>query len=298
MPEEIIQRLPNKHLMQVDEIEKIAQTFVDLGVNKIRLTGGEPLVRKEFPEILKRIAKLPVEIGITTNGVLVDTYFDNLKAAKVKSINVSLDSLHPKTFEQVTQRNQFERVWNNILRLVDEGFEVKINAVALQGVIEKEIYNFVAITKDLPLHVRLIEFMPFTGNGWKSEKVITAPEMLGWVKEKYKMTKLEDAPHSTAKKYRAEGHKGTFAFITTMSEYFCGSCNRIRLTADGKMKNCLFGKEEMDILGNLRQGKDIESLIHESIQRKYDVMGGQFTKDYKKADASKIDNRSMIKIGG
>ncbi len=298
MPDENIQCLPNKHLMQVDEIEQITKTFTNLGVNKIRLTGGEPMVRKEFPEILRKIGELPVELSLTTNAVLADKYIGDLKAAGVKSLNVSLDTLDPETFKKITKRDQFQRVWNNILLLIDEGFRIKINVVAIEGIIEKEILDFVAITKELPLHVRMIEFMPFDGNHWNSKKVVTAQQMLDLVETEYDMVKLKDEPHATAKKYKAIGHEGTFAFITTMSEHFCGDCNRMRLTADGKMKNCLFGSEEMDILGTLRAGKPIEPLIRNSVLRKHAVMGGQFKKSYKNANASELKNRSMIKIGG
>ncbi|MCC8358352.1 GTP 3',8-cyclase MoaA [Salinimicrobium sediminilitoris] len=298
MPNENIQCLPNNHLMQVDEIEQIAKIFVDLGVNKIRLTGGEPLVRKEFPEILHRLSKLPVEISLTTNAVLAHKFIAELNAGGVRSINVSLDTLNSETFKKITKRDQFQKVWDNILLLLQEGFRVKINTVAIEGVIEKEILDFVAITKNLPLHVRMIEFMPFEGNHWNSKKVVTAKQMLEWVESEYDMVKLKDEPHATAKKYKAIGHEGTFAFITTMTEHFCGDCNRMRLTADGKMKNCLFGSEEMDLLGTLRKGKDIIPLIKSSVIRKHAVMGGQFGKSYKRADASQLKNRSMIKIGG
>ncbi len=298
MPDENIQCLPNKHLMQVDEIEEIAKTFVGLGVNKVRLTGGEPMVRKEFPEILKMISALPVEVSLTTNAVLAHKYIDHLKAAGVRSLNISLDTLNPDTFKRITKRDQFQRVWDNIILLLNNGFRIKINAVAIEGVIEKEILDFVAITKDLPLHVRMIEFMPFEGNHWNSKKVVTAKQMLEWVEAEYDMVKLKDEPHATAKKYKAVGHEGTFAFITTMTEHFCGDCNRMRLTADGKMKNCLFGSEEMDLLGSLRKGEDIVPLILNSISRKHAVMGGQFSKSYKDAEASALNNRSMIKIGG
>lgn len=298
MPDEMISCLPNKHLMQVDEIEEIARIFVRLGVKKIRLTGGEPMVRKEFPEILQRISKLPVELSLTTNAVLSQKYLENLKEAGVRSINISLDSLDPETFKKITGRDQFHRVWDNILMLLKEGFRIKINAVAIEGVIEKEILDFVRITKDLPLHVRMIEFMPFSGNNWNSSKVITADRMLEWVREEYDIVKLRDKPHATAKKYKVPGHEGTIAFITTMSEHFCGSCNRMRLTADGKMKNCLFGSEEMDILGTLRKGEDIIPQILNSLKNKHAVMGGQFSKSFKEAEASKLRNRSMIKIGG
>lgn len=298
MPEENIQCLPHKHLMQVDEILQLAGIFVGLGVKKIRLTGGEPMVRKEFPEILEKISKLPVELSLTTNAVLAHKYLENLKAAGVRTLNVSLDTLNPETFRKITKRDQFKRVWDNILLLLNEGFRIKINAVAMEGMVEKEILDFVEITRNLPLHVRMIEFMPFSGNNWNSKKVITADTMLNWARKEYDLVKLQDEPHATAKKYKAIGHRGTFAFITTMSEYFCGSCNRMRLTADGKMKNCLFGNEEMDLLGSLRKGAEIVPLIETSIARKHAVMGGQFSENYKDAKASEIQNRSMIKIGG
>lgn len=298
MPDELMASLPNRHLMQVEEIETIAKTFVGLGVNKIRLTGGEPMVRKEFAEILRRLSKLPVEISLTTNAVLAHKYIDDLKAAGVRSLNVSLDTLNPETFKRVTKRDQFQQVWDNIMLLLNEGFRVKLNAVAISGIVEKEINDFVALTKDLPLHVRLIEFMPFEGNHWKSSEVITADRMLEWIREDYDIVKLKDEPHATAKKYKVIGHEGTFAFITTMSQHFCGDCNRMRLTADGKMKNCLFGKEEMDLLGTLRKGEPIEPLIRTSVVRKHAVMGGQFKDSFEKADASSLVNRSMIRIGG
>src|SRR5690606_31391253 len=126
----------------------------------------------------------------------------------------------------------------------------------------------------------------------------TAAQMLEWISAEYDIVKLRDEPHATAKKYKAIGHEGTFAFITTMSQHFCGDCNRMRLTADGKMKNCLFGKEEMDLLGSLRRGEDIIPLIKTSVHRKHAVMGGQFGSSFEKADASILVNRSMIKIGG
>lgn len=298
MPNEQIECLPNSNLMSTDEIEKIARTFVDLGVKKIRLTGGEPLVRKEFPEIARRLAKMPVELTMTTNGVLVHKYIELFKEVGIKTLNVSLDSLNKETFFKLTKRDQFQQVWDNILLLLDNGFRIKINAVALNGIVEHEIGDFIRITKDLPLHVRFIEFMPFSGNHWKSDKVITAKQMLEMVGQEFEVEKLQDEPHATAKKYKAIGHRGTFAFITTMSEHFCGDCNRLRLTADGKMKNCLFGKEEIDLLGSLRKGEDILPLIHVSVKRKHAILGGQFTPNYQKTEAEKIENRSMIKIGG
>ena len=298
MPDENIQCMPNSHLMSPDEIESLAKTFVELGVDKIRLTGGEPMVRKEFVDIVQRLAKLPVELTLTTNGVLVHKHIELFKQVGIRSVNVSLDTLNAEVFHQITKRNQFQQVWDNILLLLKNDFRVKINVVAITGMIEKELADFVNVTKNLPLHIRFIEFMPFEGNHWKTDQVLTAKQMLVLVEKDFDIVKLKDAPHDTAKKFKAVGHQGTFAFITTMSEHFCGDCNRMRLTADGKMKNCLFGKDEMDLLGTLRKGEPVVPLIEKSIYIKHAILGGQFTKDYNQADVDKIKNRSMIKIGG
>jgi len=298
MPQEEMQWMPFSKLMSADEIVQIAEIFVGLGVKKIRLTGGEPLVRKDFGAILTRLALFPVDLTLTTNGILLDKHLENLKNAGVKSINISLDSLDPEVFKNLTKRDQFEQVWNNILLMLRHDFRVKINAVALHGIIEKEVLAFVKATENMPLHVRFIEFMPFAGNHWSSQKVVTASELLKLVTDHHQVIKLEDKPHATAKKYKVEGYKGTFAFITTMSQHFCGDCNRMRLTADGKMKNCLFGKEELDLLGAIRAGEPILPLIQTSLSRKHAALGGQFSPDYLKADPEKIHNRSMINIGG
>lgn len=298
MPVEEMEWMPQSRLMSKDEILKLAETFIGLGVKKIRLTGGEPLVRKEFPEILNRLASFPIELTLTTNGVLIHKHLAELKKAGVRSINVSLDTLNREKFLKLTRRDQLDQVWENIMLLLQEGFRVKVNAVALHGMIEDEICAFVKQTQNLPLHVRFIEFMPFQGNHWQSNKVVTAAQMLELVKSQFEVIKLEDKKHDTAKKYQVPGFVGTFAFITTMSEHFCGDCNRLRLTADGKIKNCLFGKEELDLLGALRRGEEVVPLIQQSVYRKHAALGGQFSPDYLKAIPEAIENRSMIKIGG
>lgn len=298
MPQEEMEWMPQSKLMSKDEIISLGETFIRLGVKKIRLTGGEPLVRKEFPEILERLSLHDVELTLTTNGVLIHKHIESMKMAGIRSVNVSLDTLNREKFLKLTRRDQLDQVWENIQLLLQEGFRVKINAVALHGLIEDEICDFVALTEKLPLHIRFIEFMPFAGNHWESKKVITAATMLDVVKQKFPIEKLVDHKNDTAKKYKVPDFAGTFAFITTMSENFCAGCNRIRLTADGKIKNCLFGKEELDILGALRKGENVEELIRLSISKKHKALGGQFDPDYLKANPDVIENRSMIKIGG
>jgi GTP 3',8-cyclase len=297
MPDEEIDTLPEVRLMQADEIFTLASIFTDLGVKKIRLTGGEPLIRKDAAAIMERLSSLPVELTITSNAFLADRFISTFRKAGMRSLNVSLDTLHADKFVLLTRRDKFQQVWNNIQLLLREGFRVKLNCVVMKGVNSDEICQFVELTKALPLHVRFIEFMPFDKNNWQDKRVFTWHEILEAVSEKYIFKKLTDDPHDTAKKYRVSGFAGTFAVISTMSAPFCSTCNRMRLTADGKMKNCLFSSGETDLLQALRRGEDVEQLIRQNILDKKEKLGGQM-EDYTTADPGTILNRTMISIGG
>jgi GTP 3',8-cyclase len=298
MPEEDYEFTPHSRLMQIDEIEAITKIFVSLGVNKIRLTGGEPLVRKDAGEIMLRLSKLPVNLTLTTNATRLQDFIDVLEQARIHSLNISLDTLQPEKFQKITRRNLFDRVFETIKVLIDRKFHVKVNVVVMKGLNDDEIIDFVEWTKDTEVHVRFIEFMPFESNRWTSNKVFTWKEMMALIEKNYPVTRLHDGIHDTAKKYTISGHKGTFAIISTMSAPFCSGCNRMRLTADGKMKNCLFSKSETDLLTAFRQGEDIVPLIVNSIQSKAKELGGQFTKEFDKIHSDHIHNRSMIAIGG
>ncbi len=298
MPEEDYEFTPHSRLMQPEEIETLARIFVDNGVNKIRLTGGEPLVRKDAAEIILRLAKLPVKLTLTTNATRLHDFVNVLEEAKVSSLNISLDTLDPDKFNIITRRDSFKRVMDNINLMINRNFHVKVNVVVMKGMNDLEINDFVAWTKEIPVHVRFIEFMPFEGNRWTSNQVFTWKEMLGEISLKYSPMALLGDIHDTAKKYSIDGHKGTFAIISTMSSPFCAGCNRMRLTADGKMKNCLFSREETDLLSALRKGDDVLPLIQESIRSKAKELGGQFTKDFEKIHTEDLQNRSMISIGG
>ncbi len=298
MPEEDYEFTPASKLMQPEEIEAIAKIFVAQGVNKIRLTGGEPLVRKDAADIIMRLSKLPVNLTITTNGTRLHEFADVLESAGVKSLNISLDTLNKEKFNLMTRRNQFERVYENIQLMIQKGFHVKINMVVIKNLNHDEIIDFVQWTKNEPVHVRFIEFMPFTGNHWQNEKVFTLQQILETVSSEFDILPLEKEKHETAKKYIIPGHKGTFAVISTMSAPFCSDCNRMRLTADGKMKNCLFSQSETDLLTPFRNKENILPLIYQSILDKKKALGGQFTTDTEHIDTTKINNRSMISIGG
>jgi len=298
MPEEDYVFTPASRLMQADEIEALAKTFVTLGVDKIRLTGGEPLVRKDAADIIRRLSKLNINLTLTTNATRLHEFADVLKEANVHSLNISLDTLQSDKFNLVTRRDQFKLVYDNIQLMMKNNFHVKVNMVVMKGLNENEINDFVEWTKYEPVHVRFIEFMPFTGNRWTSNKVFTLHEMLEVISEKYEIVALKNDKHDTSKAYTVPGHAGTFAVISTMSSPFCSGCNRMRLTADGKMKNCLFSKEETDLLSAFRRGEDVTPLIHQSIRSKAKELGGQFTTDFEHIHAEDINNRSMITIGG
>jgi GTP 3',8-cyclase len=185
MPEEDYEFTPASRLMQPDEIEAIAKIFVAQGVNKIRLTGGEPLVRKDAADIITRLSKLNINLTITTNGTRLHEFADVLENAGIKSLNISLDTLSKDKFLLMTKRDQFERVMQNIQLMIDRGFHVKVNVVVIKNLNDNEILDFVRWTKDAPVHVRFIEFMPFTGNRWENEKVFTLQEILDRVSNEF-----------------------------------------------------------------------------------------------------------------
>jgi cyclic pyranopterin phosphate synthase len=279
MPNEKVSVTPSSKLMSCDEIREISQIFVDFGIKKIRLTGGEPLVRKDFAEIVKQLSTLDVKLSLTTNAVLIDQYISVLKENNVNSINVSLDSLNEEEFFQMTKRGDFQKVLSNIYLLLKNDFKVKVNVVILKGINEHVVDDFINWTEKFDIEVRFIEFMPFSGNDWQKNQVVPYKEMLREIENNYSVVKIEDDKNDTAKHYQVAGFKGKFAFITTISEPFCDSCNRLRLTADGKMKNCLFSSGEMNLLAPFRAGEDIRDLILQNVLDKKKERGGQFSDD-------------------
>lgn len=301
MPAEGISLTPKAHLMTADEIVTIAQTFVNKGVNKIRLTGGEPLVRKDAKDIILRLGKLGVELTLTTNGILVHDFIDTFKEAGVHTLNLSIDSLQKEKFNQITRRNYFDKFNENLELLDANGFQLKLNVVVMKGFNDNEIIDFIELTKNRNIQIRFIEFMPFDGNQWNKEKLVSYAEILSQVNDKYTVEQVErliDKPHDTAKNHKIASYKGSFSVISSVTNPFCSSCNRIRLTADGKLKNCLFSNSETDLLQTLRSGGAIEPLIFQNIKSKHAMRGGM--DDDAKFQNPKLfsQNRSMIKIGG
>jgi len=301
MPEDGIPLSPRNYLMTYEEVYMIAKTFVEHGVTKIRLTGGEPFIRKDIHVILKKLASLGIELSITTNAVLVDKYTGVLKECKIKSINVSLDTLNREKFTQITRRNKFERVYKNMLQLIKEGFKVKINVVLIKGFNEDEVINFIELSKHYPVTVRFIEFMPFNGNKWDLSKLVSYAQIMDMVHAHYSkasIKRIQDAPNDTSKNFKISDYKGSFSVISSVTNPFCDSCNRIRLTANGKLKNCLFSDGEEDVLTPLRQGKDIEPIIHRNVISKKKIRNGLETIESFQEQDAHSKNRSMIAIGG
>lgn len=301
MPAEGIQLSPKENIMTADEIETIAKTFVSMGVDKIRLTGGEPLVRKDFEDVATRLGKLPVSLAITTNGVLIDQYLDVLIKNKITKINISLDTLQKEKFNTITLRNYFDRVTNNIELLLANGIIPKINVVVIKGVNDQEIPHFIELTKDKGLTVQFIEYMPFNGNKWDLSKCVSLQEIIGITKDYFgesNLIKIDDEKNATSKGYKIRDFAGKFGVISTVTNPFCDSCNRMRLTANGKMKNCLFSGGEADILGALRRGDDIEKLIAMNVYNKKQQRGGIDNFSDEEGQILSEKNRSMILIGG
>jgi len=300
MPAAGIPLLPRAHLMSANEIYEIAKLFVDHGVTKIRLTGGEPFVRKDFETIIRKLATLNVEIAITTNGILLERYLPLLKELNILNITISIDSLNANKNADITRRNYFDTVWKAIKTMQNLIPIVKLNVVLMKGINDNEISDFIKLTKDQNLKIRFIEFMPFDGNAWNTDKLVTEATILNTANNDFneKIKRLNDEANDTSRNYKLKNALGSFAIISSVTNPFCDTCNRIRLTADGKLKNCLFSNNETSLLDDLRNNLDITPKIKLAIDKKHKARGGMDT--LKKLTDPKLhsNNRSMIAIGG
>ncbi|KAM9240542.1 LOW QUALITY PROTEIN: molybdenum cofactor biosynthesis protein 1 [Leptosomus discolor] len=296
MPEEGVQLTPKSELLTAQEIITLARLFVKEGVEKIRLTGGEPLIRPDVVDIVGQLYKLEglKTIAITTNGINLTRLLPRLKEAGLNAINISLDTLVPAKFEFIVRRKGFHKVMEGIHKATELGYRpVKVNCVVMRGFNEDELLGFVDFTRDLPLDVRFIEYMPFDGNKWNFKKMVSYKEMLDTIKQRWpELEKLPCEASSTAKSYKVPHFQGQISFITSMSEHFCGSCNRLRITADGNLKVCLFGSSEVSLRDHLRAGASEEELVQiigAAVGRKKKQHAGMF-------NISQMKNRPMILI--
>jgi len=297
MPLEGIVWKRREELLDFEEIVRVADIFVRKGIDKIRLTGGEPLMRRDLHLLVEMLSKLEGlnTIAMTTNATLLAENAQRLKDAGISQLNISIDSFKPERFQTLTGRDDLQRVLRGIEEAQRVGFsQIKLNVVAIAGVNEDEIIDFVDYVKDTGMNVRFIEFMPFRDNDWNVERVLTYAEMLKTIGEKFQLVAIETEPGAVAKDFSIDGHTGTVSFITSMSESFCSTCNRIRLTADGSIKSCLFYPAEVSLRDRIRAGAtdaDIEEMIMYSL--------GQKPEAHPPAEEIAAEhNRSMIEIGG
>jgi len=265
MPEEGISLTPHGEILTYEEILRIVRVFGCEGISKIRLTGGEPLIRKGIVDFISRLSQVETvkDLSLTTNGILLKDLARDLKEAGLKRINISLDSLRKERFFQITRKDAFERVWAGIEESLNAGLSpIKINMVAIKGLNDDEIEAFARLTLHLPLTVRYIEYMP-SGNGeaWKQTDLLTMDQI------KQRLDGLgpllpvpSDRWDGPAKRFRMKGALGEIGLIGAVSSHFCSDCNRLRLTPDGKIRTCLFSDEEIDVKDLLRKGGSDQDL--------------------------------------
>jgi cyclic pyranopterin phosphate synthase len=268
MPEEGMRWLPKAEILTFEELARVARVMVErFGIDSIRLTGGEPTVRAHLPVLIEKLAQLPVDLALTTNGATLRLLAHDLKVAGLQRINVSLDTLRRERFLSITRRDELDKVLDGIDAAVAEGFDpVKLNAVVMRGVNDDELVDIATFGRQRGVEVRFIEFMPLeAGEWWTNDAVVTLDEIVRRVTEVYPADALTQG-HEPAARFRYRDGKGSFGVIASVTQAFCGSCDRVRLTADGKFRNCLFALDEYDLRAPLRSGAS-DTELAEIIQR-------------------------------
>src|SRR5215208_1151457 len=299
MPAEGLEWLGRDEVLSFEEIGRIVRVLADMGVDEIRLTGGEPLVRRELPLLVRMLAETPGvrDLSLTTNGILLDRLAAPLVEAGLRRINVSLDSLSHVRFAEITRRDALDRVLRGLeeAERYPELRPIKVNCVAIRGFTEEEIPALAALARKKPYVVRFIEFMPLDADeAWRGDEVLTGGEIRALIAEHWPLEEIPAKPSSTARRFRFADGAGEIGFVNPVSEPFCSSCDRIRLTADGQLRTCLFSRREWDLKGPLRDGASDEELAqlirwavrHKELKHKINDSG------FVRA------SRSMSQIGG
>jgi len=265
MPEEGLSLIPHQDILSYEEILRLVRVFVLEGISKVRLTGGEPLVRKGIVDFVSRLSEIEgiKDLSLTTNGLLLKDFAADLKRAGLKRINISLDTLNCNKFSLITRKNGYDQVWQGIEETMKVSLSpIKINMVAIKGFNDDEIESFALLTLHHPLIVRYIEYMP-SGNGeeWKEGNILTISEIKKRLEEMGRLIPIpSDQWDGPARRFRLEGAIGEIGLIGPVSDHFCEACNRLRLTPDGKIRTCLFSDEEIDVKSFLRDGGSDEDL--------------------------------------
>jgi len=276
MPAEGLAWLERAEILSFEEIEQVVALVASMGVGDVRLTGGEPLVRRDFPRLVALLAALDgvQDLSLTTNGYLLERDADELVAAGIGRVNVSIDSLQRDRFFRMTRRDSLPQVLRGLEALArhPELGPVKVNAVAMRGFTEEEALPFAEFARSAGFQVRFIEFMPLDADhAWTPDSVLTGDELRGLIDSVHPLEELPREPHATARVFRFRDGRGEIGFVNPVSEPFCADCNRIRLTADGKLRTCLFSLHETDLRAPLRDGasnSELERIVRAAVWRK------------------------------
>ena len=298
MPHEGIDFLPKTHLLSFEEMLRLIEILAEMGVSKVRITGGEPFVRKELMAFLRKISEVEgiKKINLTTNGVLTAPYIPELKQLGISSINLSLDSLDRKRFFEMTRRDELPNVLKTFDTILENDIPLKINSVMMAGKNEEDIFSLVDLAKNHPIGVRFIEEMPFNGEGNKPEYFMSYTKIIETIKTKHPtLYKIADEANSTSYNYKIQDFVGSIGVIAAFSRTFCGTCNRLRITPTGDFKTCLYDDGKMNLRDMLREGltnEDIKEKLQESILHR--------AKDGFEAEKSRKTSvsESMTTIGG
>jgi cyclic pyranopterin phosphate synthase len=276
MPADGLPWLERSEVLRFEEIERLVALFASMGVTDVRLTGGEPLVRREFPRLVSMLAAVPGvdDLSLTTNGFLLERDADALVNAGIDRVNVSIDSLQRDRFFHMTRRDALPQVLRGLDALAahPEVHPIKVNAVAMRGFTEEEAIPFAEFARSSAFQVRFIEFMPLDADhAWSPEAVLTGEELRAIIERAHPLDELPREPSSTARVFRFRDGRGEVGFVNPVSEPFCADCNRVRLTADGRLRTCLFSMHETDLRGPLRAGAtdaDLETIVRDAVWRK------------------------------
>jgi cyclic pyranopterin phosphate synthase len=276
MPAEGLPWLERAEILSFEEIVRLVSLFAAMGVGDVRLTGGEPLVRRDFPRLAGMLAATPGlhDLSVTTNGFLLERDAEALVAAGINRFNVSVDSLQRDRFYEITRRDALPKVLRGleVLASYPEAHPIKVNAVAIRGFTETEVIPFAELARRTPYEIRFIEFMPLDADhAWSPDQVLSGAEIRAAIEQVYPLEPETREAHATARTYWFADGNGKIGFINPVSEPFCGDCNRVRLTADGRLRTCLFSLNETELRGPIRAGADdreLERIIRDAVWRK------------------------------
>ena len=299
MPSEGIDFANKDKLFTIDELTTVSRILVEQGIDKLRITGGEPFVRKDLMVLLRRLSKMEglKDISITTNATLIGPHIDELKRIGITNINVSLDAIDKATFERITRRDQYDTVYGNLIRLISEGFNVRINFIVLENQNIQDILPILKVMKNYDVSVRFLEEMPFNGGSKKFNTINwDYKRILEHIRSEYR--DIEEIPSpktSTSINYKIKGHVGTFGLIPSFSRTFCGSCNRLRISATGDVITCLYAKPCANLRDILR-GENAEESVKQQILK---AVGSRAATGFEaQAKYAKVFENSMTSIGG